>query len=153
MDRGVRGRVEIAARVGEEGWTRIGGAEWRALRETFPAISEATLRRYLEALGLPVEQPWRGVDTSSLETVEASLNAMAAVYPNHPREARAVVIAAKDKTHFAARNVKAAAEKRALKSEMVDWMLVWLGDPAMFADWARLRRNYLAANPAKPTLP
>ena len=62
-----------------------------------------------------------------------------------------MVIAAKDKTRFAARNQKAAAEKRALKLEMVHWMLVWLGDPAMFATWVGLRKSQL--NPEKPIQP
>jgi len=28
-----------------------------------------------------------------------------------------------------------------LKEEMVDWMLVWLDDPAMFPAWAEIRRG------------
>lgn len=146
-------KSQIAALLKEHGWTRIAAVEWQVLREALPAISESTLRRRLLDLEIAVEQPWRGVDSESLEALEASLNALAAVYPAYPQAARSVVIVAKDKARFAARNLKAAAEKRALRSEMVEWMLVWLGDPGMFADWARLRKAYLAINPAKPTQP
>ena len=38
-----------------------------------------------------------------------------------------------------------AAEKRAQKEEMVQWMLVWLENPAIFPQWVKLRR---AAAPA-----
>lgn len=149
-------RTQIAAMIEESAWARVAAGEWQALRRAFPEIPEAALRRHLEALGCPIEQPWRGIDTKSLEGLEASLHAMTAAYRTHPWEARAAVIGAKDKARFAARNPKAASEKRAIKAEMADWMLVWLGDPAMFADWAKLRRAYLsnpAANPAKPIQP
>jgi hypothetical protein len=146
-------RPLIAGIIEDRGWTGIAAAEWQALREAFPATSEDTLRRHLQALEAAVEQPWRGIDTKSLDALEASLKEMAAVYPALPRETRAVVIAAKDKTRFASRNRKAAAEKRAMKLEMVEWMLVWLGDPAMFAAWAGLRRGFLEVSPAKPIRP
>jgi hypothetical protein len=44
------------------------------------------------------------------------------------------VIAAKSRARFLSR-------KYPLKAEMVEWMLVWLGDPAMFPAWAQLRRE------------
>jgi hypothetical protein len=28
-----------------------------------------------------------------------------------------------------------------MKAEMVEWMLVWLGDPAIFPAWIQLRRQ------------
>jgi hypothetical protein len=56
------------------------------------------------------------------------------------RRLREVVIKTKDRARFASRNRKAAPEKRAAKEEMVRWMLVWLDDPALFADWVTLRR-------------
>jgi len=95
-------------------------------------------------MGLKIDQPFRGVDLQSLSGLEDTLTELAAFYLQDPRTARKMVIAAKDKSRFAARNKNAAPQKRALKLEMVEWMLVWLGDPAMFATWARLRKNQLS---------
>ena len=78
--------------------------------------------------------------------LEASLQELAAVYAAHAeqhRECREAVIAAKDRARFASRNMRASELKRRIKAEMVEWMLVWLGDPAIFEDWARLRRLHM----------
>ena len=80
----------------------------------------------------------------TLDELEASLIAMAEMYAANPElrpECRDAVIKAKDRARFASRNTKAAPEKRAAKEEMVEWMLVWLGDPAMFTTWAALRKR------------
>jgi hypothetical protein len=84
------------------------------------------------------------LDSKTLEGLEASLREFQRLYaeqPLHRRELREMVIKAKDRARFASRNPKAAAEKRAVKEEMVQWMLVWLDDPAMFSDWVSLRHR------------
>lgn len=35
-----------------------------------------------------------------------------------------------------------------MKAEMVEWMLVWLDDPAMFPAWASVRRLRIGAGNA-----
>lgn len=130
----------------------IGAEEWKMLREAFPKLGESRLRKTLLDNGLKLEQPCRGVDIHSLECLEETLNDLAEFYNREPAIARKMVIAAKDKARFAARNQKAAPEKRALKLEMVDWMLVWLGDPAMFAPWVYLRKQRMT-NPTKRSQP
>jgi hypothetical protein len=137
--------------VSESQWRSIGTQEWSTLREHFPRISESTLRKTLAAMDLAIEQPWRGVDTHSLDGLEETLIALAKYYVEDPKLARAIVISAKDKARYAARNKNAAADKRNLKLEMVDWMLVWLGDPAIFATWVRLRRSQISRE--KPNQP
>ncbi len=150
-------RAAIQSAIEQRGFTKIAEEEWNWLRSSLPAVSESALREHLLDLGLPMEQPWRGLDTGSLEGLEQTLREMTDAYATHANAARALVIGTKDRTRFAARNVKVAAEKRALKSEMVEWMLVWLGDPRMFPDWVQLRRAVLnsqaGTNPAKPTQP
>lgn len=150
-------RETLAARLAEwvrrKHWRQIGETEWNEARDAFPQISEETLGKHLESAGVAVAQPWRGVDTSTLDALERSLVDLAEAYVSFPKQARAAVIRAKDKTRFAARNPRVATEKRAMKNEMVEWMLVWLGDPRMFADWARLRKVRLASNPDLPTQP
>ena len=53
---------------------------------------------------------------------------------------RDLVIAAKDRARWASRSDKVEKSKRAMKAEMVEWMLVWLDDPAMFPAWSARRR-------------
>jgi hypothetical protein len=144
----VNTRNRLLEVIAAHGWARISEAQWNTLRDALPGISEATLRKHLNALAVPVDQPWRGVDITSLNSLEETLGELTDLYGTRPQVARDVVIKAKDKARFVSRNSKVAEEKRALKSEMVEWMLVWLGDPRMFADWARMRRALLS-NPAK----
>jgi hypothetical protein len=79
----------------------------------------------------------------TLDVLEASLRDFQRMYEEQPvrrSELRHAVIKAKDRARFASRNPKVSSEKRAEKDEMVRWMLVWLDDPSMFADWVTLRR-------------
>ncbi len=111
----------------------IGEAEWLELKAALPDISETTIR----ASGIPIAQPWCGVRQHTLDELEASLRELSEVYAEHPhlrRTCREQVIAAKARARFLSR-------KSTLKAEMVEWMLVWLGDPAMFPAWAVLRRE------------
>ncbi len=135
----------IREHIGREAWLSIGEAEWEQLRSRFAPVSENTLRKWIKSTCLPFGQPWRGVESASLDELERDLTEMAEAYRTWPLEARRTVIGAKDKARYAARNRKAATAKRELKNEMVEWMLVWLGDPAMFEDWVKLRKTYLAA--------
>jgi hypothetical protein len=59
------------------------------------------------------------------------------------RYCRDEVIAAKDRARWASLSPRVDEHKRELKAEMVEWMLVWLDDPAVFPIWAQLRRNAL----------
>ncbi len=49
---------------------------------------------------------------------------------------RRLVITAKDHARWASKK----EAKRAEKEEMVLWMLTWLENPPLFAEWVRLRR-------------
>jgi hypothetical protein len=57
------------------------------------------------------------------------------------RYARRQVIAAKDRAKFAARNSRSGPEKRAVKEEMEQWMLVWLENPEVFPAWVEARKR------------
>jgi hypothetical protein len=124
-------------------WTRVGSQEWTELRLALPDVSIATMRAGLKQAGLPVEQPWRGVEQHTFEELADSLSGLSEVYAAGDeqlrRTVRTEVIAAKDRARFASLNAKVDAERRAMKAEMVEWMLVWLGDPALFATWVALR--------------
>ncbi len=126
------------------GWALVDEAEWRELKSALPDVSETTIRES----GLAIAQPWMGVAPHSMDQMEASLRAMSEVYASRPdlrRSCRDQVIAAKARARFAASNARVAQEKRRMKAEMVEWMLVWLDDPAMFPAWAPMRRSRIGA--------
>jgi hypothetical protein len=121
--------------VTARGWGLIGEDEWQELRAALPEVSEATIRRS----GIEIAQPWRGVAQHTIEELDQSLRELSSIYEQRPdlrRYCRDQVIAAKDRARYLSRT-------RPLKAEMVEWMLVWLGDPAMFPAWAGLRRKSL----------
>jgi hypothetical protein len=136
--RNINGRCGIKKQrvldyLAARGWSVIGEAEWLELKAALPDISETTIRR----AGIPIAQPWCGVRQHTIDELETSLRELSEVYAAHPhlrRTCREQVIAAKARARFLSR-------KHALKAEMVEWMLVWLGDPAMFPAWAALRRG------------
>ena len=126
------------------GWECVGAAEWKELRSALPDVSEKILR----TAGLPLEQPWRGVKQSDFNSLELSLRELGEIYSSHPDLAsfcRATVITAKDHARLASRNRRQSEPKRAPKAEMVEWMLVWLGDPSVFPVWAEIRRVHLSS--------
>jgi hypothetical protein len=128
--------------VAEHGWSRIGEAEWAELRAALPDVSETTLRE----CGVPIDSPWRGIHQHTLDELEASLVEFSEVYEHRPdlhTACRAQVIAAKDRARWLSRSPRIDAEKRQLKTEMTDWLLVWLDDPAIFPVWVRARRAQL----------
>jgi hypothetical protein len=62
---------------------------------------------------------------------------------------RRLVITAKEHARFAARSTR-DEQKRVEKLEMAEWMLVWLENPQVFSEWAKLRRR--VATPIRSNL-
>lgn len=136
-------KQRVQAFVAGRGWTVIGEREWSELKASLPDISESTIR----ASGVPIAQPWRGLSQHTLIELETSLLEMSETYAARPglrRYCRDQVISAKAHARFIASNHKVEEARRRLKSEMVEWMLVWLDDPAMFPAWAAMRRQRLS---------
>ncbi len=105
-----------------------------------PIFRDSTIR----ASGIRIAAPWSGVATHAMVDLEGSLRELTHIYETLPdlrRYARDQVIAAKDRARWAARNPKTSEAKRRMKAEMVDWMLVWLDDPAIFPTWVQLRKQ------------
>ena len=133
------GRKALGEFIAAQGWTRVGEAEWAELRKAFPKITPAQLLK----AGIPVDQPVRGVEQHGFDELETSLIELARIYAVRPdlrRLIRQQVIAAKDRARWASRNSRVEEPVRRRKAEMLEWMLVWLDDPAMFETWVRLRR-------------
>jgi len=128
--------------VTERGWPRVGEPEWGEIRATIPNIAPEDL----QGLEIPVEPPWCGVRQHTLEELEATLDGLTEVYVARTdlrRFCRDSVIRARERARWASKSERVAEEKRALKTEMAEWMLVWLSDPAVFPAWVQLRRKRL----------
>ena len=135
------------------GVTAIGEAEWQAALSALAPISESYLRDLLRATGLPFAQPYAGIRQKTFPDLESDLRDMLAVYAGamragdrrRARYCRRQVIAAKDRARFLARSPKTSPERKALKEEMVQWMLVWLENPEVFPAWVEIRKRYSSA--------
>ena len=128
-------RQRVLDYVAARGWGKIGEAEWNELRRELPDVSEATI----QACGIAVDAPWCEVRQHSFEELEKSLRAFSGIYGEREdlrRLCRDQVIAAKDRARWISRRTVTDEALRARKAEMVEWMLVWLGDPAVFPVWA-----------------
>jgi hypothetical protein len=131
--------------------TAVTERDWRSLLEELSPISETYLRHLLHDAGVPIEQPFDGVRQATLEELEQSLVEMERVY-SEARECadhakaqycRNAVIQAKDHARWTVRSPKTSEEKKILKREMIQWMLIWLENPGVFPAWVKLRKSKL----------
>jgi len=126
---------------------------WRDLLHRLAPVSESYLRQLLWTAGLPFSLPYAGIRQHTFEELQESLLGMGRIYAEamdaadreRARYCRRQVIAAKDRAKFVAASAGAGPEKIAEKREMAQWMLVWLGDPAVFPAWLEARKRVLAA--------
>jgi len=111
-------------------------------------VSESYLRRLLAEMEIPVEPPFGGVRQKTFEELERSLLEMEEVYSRAAesgdrtlaQQCRNVVIQAKDHARLAARGANTPIQRKAVKEEMIRWMLVWLENPGVFPAWVKLRK-------------
>ena len=140
--------------VTQQGYVCLGGSEWEELRAAFPDCTEHLLREAVQQAGAELKQPWAGVDAHTLEGLGASLTQLSRFYAEDASfrvYIRSTVIAAKDRARGASRNLRVEHSKRLTKAEMVNWLLVWLDDPAMFPAWVALRKQALAPDLKPPS--
>jgi hypothetical protein len=124
-------------------------AVWKELLALLAPVSESYLRDLLRAAGLPFEQPWAGVRQHTLEELEESLRALGRVYAEaieagdraRARNCRRQAIGAKDRARFLAASPRSSPERKALKTEMAQWILVWLENPDVFPAWVEARKR------------
>jgi hypothetical protein len=129
--------------------SRITEAVWTDLLQLLAPVSESYLRELLRDTGLPFDQPFAGIRQHTFEELEQSLREMQQVYADalaagdrqRARYCRRQVIGAKDRARHIAYAAKTSSEKKAEKTEMVDWMLVWLENPEVFAAWMDARKR------------
>ena len=132
----------------------IDEALWHDLLRRLAPVSESYLRELLLQTGLPVEPPYAGIRQHTFEELEHSLGEMLRVYREataggnreRARYCRRLVIGAKDRAKFLARNPGTEAAKQAEKQEMAQWMLVWLENPEVFPAWLEVRKQVLLSD-------
>lgn len=135
-------------------------AVWRDLLARLAPVSENYLRQLLHDTGLPFHQPFAGVRQHTFEELEQSLRDMLEVYREalaagdreRARYVRRQVIGAKDRAKFLAANPRTPEAKRAEKTEMVQWAMVWLENPPVFPAWVEARKwtQQMAGETARP---
>jgi hypothetical protein len=103
-------------------------------------VSAGYLRRLLRQSGVPLAPMVEGVNQESLEHLERTLVNLAGEYESGRREARRVVIEAKERLRWSEARAT-DPERRADKSEMLLWVMTWLENPAAFPVWVRLRKR------------
>ncbi len=103
--------------------------QWDRLRASLAPISEGYLRRLLRASGVPLTPEVEGVRQENFSQLERTL--LAAEHPAAVREAKL-------HAELARRSPNA---NRAVKTEMIEWMRVWLETPSAFPVWVRLRKT------------
>jgi hypothetical protein len=125
----------------------IGDREWEELKALLAPISENYLRKLLRDSGAPLEPLIEGVRQESLDALETSLGKLLEEYERGDRgrqmRVRRAVVTAKDHARWASGSRQKDAGKKAEKQEMTLWMTVWLENPPLFVEWARLRRARL----------
>jgi hypothetical protein len=141
-------KARLSEYLRERKLTRVTEREWRELLAMLSPVSESYLRRLLTEMEIPVDPPFGGVRQKTFEDLERSLLEMEEAYSRATesgdrtlaQQCRNVVIQAKDHARLAARSAKTPAERKAVKEEMIRWMLVWLENPGVFPAWVRLRK-------------
>lgn len=122
---------------------QIGEAEFGEILRLLAPVSESYARRLVRESGAPLHPLVEGVRQGSLDELEESLRKLLDEYQrgdvSQKSAVRRLVITAKDHARLASRN----PAKRVEKEEMLLWLITWLENPPLFADWVRLRRGLL----------
>lgn len=123
----------------------VGEAEWAELKTLLAPITDSYLRKLLRESGVPLAPLVEGVRQSGFDELERTLTALAELYAAtdraRARQCRQLVIEARQHARWAAQRAGQDDVKRRMKEEMMQWMLVWLENPAVFPAWAALRRK------------
>ncbi len=143
-NRAHRGKhAELDRWIADRQPSRIGPAEWDALRTALEPISPTYLRHLLRDLaaetGLALDPMVEGVRQHDFPALKRTLSALAEAYDAgssaERQRIRALVIEAKEHARLAGRN----PDKSATKKEMVLWMVTWLENPPLFPSWVAVR--------------
>jgi hypothetical protein len=135
---------EIRRYVESRGAAAITETDFDELRLRLAPVSPDALRKLLRESGYPLAPVVEGVRQNGFDELQRTLEALTVEYEQAAADRqrrvklRRLVITAKDHARFAARRAKDESRRR-MKEEMTEWMIVWLENPAIFPQWARLR--------------
>lgn len=119
-----------------------------SLRAQLAPCSDLLFRTLLKECGVPLAPLVEGVSQDDLVSLERTLLGLAQEYrePHLKRRCRQLVVQAKDHARLVARNLKVDPDKRALKEEMILWILTWLENPAVFEVWVPMRKDFIQSD-------
>ena len=112
------------------------------IAQALAPVSPRHLRKLLLESEAALDPLIEGVRQDSLDHAERTLVTLSTLHPRLPRETRALVIEAKDHARLALKRARDSARRRE-KEELIEWMIVWVNDPALFPTWVRLRRQVI----------
>lgn len=120
----------------------IDPALFTQLQQVLQPISAPYLRRLLLQTEVALHPEVEGVRLDNFRHFYRSLSLLNEMHRQADAEIKArirrLVIAAKNHARWSH------------KDEMVEWLLVWLHDPAVFETWAKLRLRAIEARPSPP---
>lgn len=138
--------IKILTWIEQSHLTAIGDSEFETLRRESDGVSERSLRQALRETGLTLSPLVEGVRQDSIENLARTLIALQHEYEtaiasgnvDRARHCKGTVMTAKDHARLAAR-------KHPEKTEMIEWMHVWLENPPVFDAWCGLKTASPAA--------
>jgi hypothetical protein len=110
-------------------------------------VSARYLRDLVRDSGVPLHPLVEGVRQDTFEHLADTLTRLSEVYesaratPDRATQSacRGLVIEAKDHARWSLRRLGDSQDEQKVKTEMIEWMIVWLENPEIFPVWARLR--------------
>lgn len=130
----------VASWLVKHGESAVGLEGWRELKQTLVPISDQYLRKLLRASGHSLDPLVEGVRQENLAALADSLTRMESVYGSGSldvkKRCRALVTEARQHAAFAEQRTGNAEKK-----EMLEWMRVWLENPAVFPVWVEVRKK------------
>ena len=143
--------TRLRAWIEEHRPERVGDAEFAAIRDALAPVSDRYLRELLRGSGCRLDPLVEGVVQDDFQHLERTLKALEGAYAAGDRQrARAAVITAKDHARFALKRLAADRQRGAVKEEMLLWLMTWLENPPLFADWVEIRKRQIPAMPEHP---
>ena len=146
-------KARLSALLSEWQPQLIDGEIFEKLKRELAPVSDSYLRQLVKASGVALSPLVEGVAQDSLQSLRRTLVALQHEYSQTDRDGarkcRQFVIDAKQRARWAARKAT-HQDKRESKEEMILWMVTWLENPGLFADWVSLRERATEVRSSEP---
>lgn len=121
--------------AGDLALTEIDEAAAAALKQQLQPISDSHFRKIVRGSRFALSPIVEGVRQDSMENLERTLLALLGELESGKREARAIVIEARNHARMAQQ--RSPSQQR---EEAVLWMTVWLENASLFREWLVVRK-------------